>query len=120
MINKFKSPNSWSIVLKHKEDKDTRAIWKEVDDRNSTSMANELNQNQLLQYLSTIRLKGSPPWEKVPQNKFLLHFDERLRLWNEHSDDPFSDGMRLLQQAILGVPNLDKGLHDAHFSDQVR
>ena len=72
-------------------------------------MANELNQNQLLQYLSTIRLKGSP-WEKVPQNKFLLHFDERLRLWNEHSDDPFSDGMkvRLLQQAILGVPNLDK------------
>ena len=56
MINKFKSPNSRLIVLKHKVDKDTRAIWSEVDDRNSTSMANEMNMSQLLQYISTIKL----------------------------------------------------------------
>ena len=94
MINKFKSPNSCSIVLKHKEDKNTCAIWSEVDDCNSSLMANELNMSQLLQYISTIKLKGSQ-WEKVPQNKFLLHFDERLRHWNEHAHDPFSDCMKV-------------------------
>ena len=94
MINKFKSPNSRSIVLKHKVDKNMRAIWGEVDDRNSSSMASELNMSQLLQYISTILLKGSQ-WEKVPQNKFLLHYDEHLRHWNEHADDPFSDCMKV-------------------------
>ena len=72
-------------------------------------MAHEITMSQLLQCISTIKLKGSQ-WEKVPQNKFLLHFDERLCYWNEYADDPFSDRMnvRLLQQTVIGVPNLDK------------
>ena len=78
MIQKFKSPNSRAVVLIHKDDKNTRDIWDEVDRRNGSSMATELFLNQLMSYLTSTKLKGSI-WEKSTQNKFLLHYDESLQ-----------------------------------------
>ena len=74
-------------------------------------MAAELFLNQVMNYLTSTKLKGSV-WEKSTQNKFLLHYDELLRKWDEQSREPLSECMKIcyLSQAVIGVPNLDKVL----------
>ncbi len=111
LVSKCKSPNSRAVVLNHKEDKNTREIWDAIDKRNGSSMASEIAMNQLMSYLTSVKFKGSL-WEKSTQNKFLLHFDEQLRQWDERSGEPLSDRMktRYLSQAVMGVSNLDKVL----------
>ena len=107
LMLKCVSPVARVIVMKHKDTKNTRLIWKELVERFNSSMAAELKLNQLSTYCTSNRYKDGA-WRGT-QGNYILHFVEQVRIYNELSDGPFTEkqSIRFLSQALMGVPNLE-------------
>ena len=106
--DKITCPAAKSIVQKHSILKNTRKLWKELCNHLDNSMNAVLRASKLSSYITSARLH-SGTWRGT-QTNFILHFKEQLRLYNEISDEPYTDkqGMTFLESAIAGTKNLSQ------------
>jgi hypothetical protein len=102
------APAAKAIVNKHKSDRDVRQTWKEICDKYESSMSSTLRASKLSAYISGTRL-DQINW-RGSQATFILHYQEQTRLYNEISEDPYSDRqlINFLQVCVSGVPNLSQ------------
>jgi len=109
MSNIMTEPMAKSIVQSYRDTKDIPAIWAEIDEYHSTSTACESRMTQISTFLTSIRF-AQTTW-KGKQRDRILNFQRLFNLYNEISplDARFSDrqGVMFLDQAALGVPNLE-------------
>lgn len=104
----YKDQTAAKIVIAHIDDKDTRAIWKELCEELDNSMTTELRSEQLSTFLSSTRLDKVTNWRKG-QESFILHWAEKARTYNEITPDAkFNDKqlVRHLSHCVSQVPNL--------------
>ena len=98
------------LVRDHEHTNDAQAVFRSFIEHYTGSVIADLDQAQLMEYVTTIRLGESGPW-KGTYYSFVLHFQEQLRKLDDLQDDPgarFSPEMRkiLLQNAVRPVPEL--------------
>ena len=107
MKDTFLTPMSKTIVLRHNDTKDVRAIWKEVVEHYDKSMTGEISAQTISTYVMSTRLENID-WRGT-QTQYILHFAEQLRLYNELCpDEPYSEKMKVqfLKNSVMGVANL--------------
>ena len=100
-------PKARSIVLKHVDTKDSRAVWTAICAHFEEGVVATVSANSLSAYLSSTRL-DKIRW-KGTQAGYITHFTEQLRMHNKI--DPggaFNDkqSINLLRIAVSGVDNL--------------
>ena len=96
--------NARSIVTDHIGDKDTREIWRKLNEYYNGSMAAITRCTKLSTYVTSADItlwKGS-------QQSFIANFKEQIRQYNELSDSPYTDvqQMQFLEQAVVKAENL--------------
>ena len=103
----MQAPIAKSIVTKHLEHKDTRAIWKEICEHYDKSMSQSLCSQQLSTYLTSTRLHNIN-WNGK-QSNFLMHWKSVARDYNEISPEPFTPAQltTFLNATVSGTPGLD-------------
>ncbi len=129
---KFTAPAAKAIVLQHKATKNTRDLWDALENHYSESMAGLIKVQELSTYLTSTRF-NTCGWRGSKQN-FLLNWQEKARLHDEISDDPYTDNQKInfLNVCLQGTPGLDQVLANhrsavqssgrrsrLHFSDYV-
>ena len=107
MQDVFVAGSAKAIVTAHIEDKDTRAIWKEICETLKTNMTSELKSQTILTYLSSTRLNDGK-WRGT-EEAYVLHYQQQVRLYNEMMGvNGLSDiqSVNMLQVAVSGTDNL--------------
>ena len=107
LLDNFLHPQAKLIIRSHKEDKNTRLIWKELCEYYDDSITTSMTADSLSAYLTSVRL-DTANWTKG-QVAFLSHYSLTMEKYNEMSPDArFSDThkVRLLQNVVANVPNL--------------
>ena len=104
-------PRGKAIVNKHIVDKDVRAIWAEFEAYYNKSMAAEIRLQQQSTYLTSSRWHTSG-W-RGSKVSYILNWNETFRQHSEISPQPYTQqqGVRFLNSAISGIPNLRNVLH---------
>ena len=100
------SDQYWTqFVRDHEHTNDAQAVFKSFVEHYTGLDIADLDQAQLMEYVTTICLGESGPW-KGTYYSFVLHFQEQLRKLDDLQDDPgahFSPEMRkiLLQNVRM-------------------
>lgn len=98
LLDNFVHPHAKLIIKAHKEDKNTRLIWKELCEYYDDSITTSMTADQHSAYLTSVRL-DTANWTKG-QVAFLSHYALTMERYNEMSPEAkFSDAhkVRLLQ-----------------------
>ena len=98
------------LVRDYEESSDAQSIFREFVAHYTTSVKADLDQAQLMEYITTVRLGESGHW-KGSYYSFILHFQDQLRKLDDLQDSPaarFSPESRkvLLQNAVKPIREL--------------
>ena len=109
MQDTFTEPFAKKTVNKHYLDKDTRAIWLEVEEYHDSSMTTQIRIGAISNYITGTRLATSG--YRGSYSGFIINFIEQIRTYNEMVQDPidqFSDGMAImfLEASLQGIESL--------------
>ena len=102
----LQTPVAKSIVKNHNSTKDTREIWKELNDHMSKSMVGIIKTARISQYLTSADI-SSGTWRGT-QTSFISNYKEQARQYNEMSTNPYNSGqlVQFLEQAVMKSSNL--------------
>ena len=95
------TPKGKVIVKEHLTDKDTRALWKELEDHQSKSMVGIIKTARLSQYITSADIANGV-W-RGSQCEFLCNLAEQIRQYNDLSDNPYSEGFGLGHSTVIGA-----------------
>ena len=107
MRDNFLHHEAKKILKEHKDDKDTRAIWKEVCEYYDGSVNTQMVADSLMSYCSSVRFNTSN-WTRT-QGEFITHWHTQFLKYNEIAPDAVmndAQGVRMLQNTFHGTPNL--------------
>ena len=109
------TPAAKTIVTKHNKDQNTREIWKELCEYYETSVDSTIRANKISTWLTSARLHNVN-W-KGTQSNFILHWQEQSRIYNEISDEPYTEKqlINFLQLCVSGTESL-KDVHQIHLT----
>ena len=102
------APMAKTILKKYSSTWDTRGAWEEIEEFYSTSMTTQFSTQRLSTYITSTRL-ANIDWRGTHEN-FIIHYKEQARLYNEQSDEEYTDGQLIgfLEAALIGVPHFSQ------------
>jgi len=110
--DKFKAPFARKVVQENRDTKDTRIIWKAIQEHYNSSQVAEIRLTTITNYISSAdfsdgRFKGG-------LQSCILHYAEQVRNYNELAEDPLSDSQAVmfLSRAVSLVPCLSEVLNN--------
>ena len=95
-----------TIVENHEDDKDTRAIWKEIYAHYESSIQTQIFENTLSTFLTSTRFEEQN-WRGTLQSQ-IQHYRDQARLHTKVSAEAYTDRqlIQFLQAAVRGIAGL--------------
>ena len=103
----FTHPMAKTIITAHAKEKDVRSMWQDLVTYYDSSMAASIRSQKHSSYITSTRL-DTASWRGTISS-YLLHFKEQIRLYEETSDQPYTDMQKIqfMQNALAGTTELN-------------